>query len=53
MDNEYTVDGPYYSLTLKLNAKGESSGEYTVKSHTYDDLVKKNEEAKALLLKSL
>jgi len=53
MEHTYTQEGSYFSFTLKLNAKGESSGEYTVRANTLDELVERNNAMKDLLRRSL
>lgn len=42
-------EGPYYSLTVKLSAKGEVYGEYTVKGHSIEDLSDRQTETQQLL----
>lgn len=53
MENSFKREGPYYSMTVKINAKGESSGEYSVKADTYEELTARNDETRALLLRTI
>lgn len=50
---EYRRDGPYYSMTIKVNGKGESSGEYTVRADTFEELQQRNIEVKDLFRRTI
>lgn len=49
MQEDYKYNGPYYSFTIKVNSKGEVSGEYTVKADTLQELSNRHNEMKDLL----
>ena len=42
-----------YDITIKIDAKRQVYGEFTVKAHTFEELQKRLAETKALLLKQL
>lgn len=52
MEETYRRENHGYSITVKFNAKGEASGEYTVRADNLDELKQRNSEAKMLLLQS-
>lgn len=53
MQQTYIRDGKDYSITIKVNAKGETSGEYTVKADSIEDLRARNAETKDLMMQTL
>lgn len=50
VQQSYVRDGKDYSLTIKINAKGDVSGEYTVKADSIEELRAKDSEAKDALM---